>query len=126
MPFLDHIYCWWAQLEQPVGEATKKAADEQSGSPFGLGFFLPMMLALVVMMLLMRPRKADTQLKERLKSLKKNDRVVTAGGILGTVITAREDTNYVTLRIDESSNTKIQIMRTSIVKVIEDEEKKSD
>ncbi len=128
MLFFHHVLGWWAQLESKGGgEAAEKAADAGSqSSPFGLGFFLPMMLALVVMMLLMRPRKGDTKSKERLKTLKKNDRVVTAGGIIGTVVTAREDTNYVTLRIDESSNTKMQVLRSSILRIMEDDDKKDE
>ncbi len=99
-----------------------EAADSPEPSPFGsVGFWIPMLLALGVMMLLMRPRKADTQLKQRLASLKKNDRVVTAGGIIGTVVAIKDENNSVSLRIDESSNTKMQIMKTSIIKVLGDE-----
>ena len=128
MLFFHHLFGWWAQLEpKGGGDAVEKAAEADSkSSPFGLGFFLPMMLALVVMMLLMRPRKGNTKQKERLKTLKKNDRVATAGGILGTIVTAREDTDYVTLRIDESSNTKIQVLRSSIMRIIEDDDKKDE
>ncbi len=125
--FFHQLAMWLAQLEQPDGGAVQQAAQQEAESGSSIfTFILPMMLALLVMMLLMRPRKTDTKHKERLKDLKKNDRVVTAGGILGTVISMREDTNYVTLRIDESTNTKLQILKSSIVKVIDDEEKKSD
>ncbi len=125
--FFHQLAMWLAQLEQPDGGAVQQAAQQEAESGSSIfTFILPMMLALLVMMMLMRPRKTDTKHKERLKDLKKNDRVVTAGGILGTVISMREDTNYVTLRIDESTNTKLQILKSSIVKVIDDEEKKSD
>ncbi len=125
--FFHQLAMWLAQLEQPDGGAVQQAAQQEAESGSSIfTFILPMMLALLVMMMLMRPRKTDTKHKERLKELKKNDRVVTAGGILGTVISMREDTNYVTLRIDESTNTKLQILKSSIVKVIDDEEKKSD
>lgn len=111
-----------AQLETgsgAAGEATKEAADAAPRS--GLSFLIPMMLALLVMMLLMRPKKGDPAQTQRLAEMKKNDRVVTAGGIIGTVLSVREDNNYVTLRIDESSNAKMQIVKSSIVKVLGDE-----
>ena len=106
--------------------AAENAAEGQQGSPFGLGFWVPMLLAVAVMMLLMRPRKADTQMKQKLAELKKNDRVVTAGGIIGTVVAIKDENNSVTLRIDESSNTKMQILKTSIIKVLGDEKESAD
>ena len=86
-------------------------------------FFLPAMIAvmLVYFIMMARPQKKGAQSSERLKDLKKNDRVVTAGGILGTVVNVRPDTEYTTIRIDESSNTKMQILTNSIVRVVSDE-----
>ena len=46
------------------------------------------------------------------QSLTKNDRVQTIGGIIGTVVDIKED--EITLKIDESNNTKIKILRTAI------------
>ena len=118
----DSLMMVLAQLEQD-GAATESsevaqeaAAEASEGGLFQ--FLLPMML---VVMLLMRPKKGDQQLKQQLAELKKNDRVVTAGGIIGTVSQIRDDANYVTVRIDESTNAKMQIVKTSIVKVLGDE-----
>jgi preprotein translocase subunit YajC len=57
----------------------------------GLGSFLPILLVLFVMMLLMPlfSRKERTRQK-RLLGLKKHDRVVTSGGLFGTVISFDE------------------------------------
>ncbi len=104
-----------------VENAAENGANAPSSSPFGIAFWVPMLLALAVMMLLMRPRKADTRLKQQLAELKKNDRVVTAGGIIGTVAAIRDDNNSVTIRIDESSNAKMQVLKTSIVQVLGDD-----
>ena len=56
-------------------------------------------------------------------NLKKNDRIVSAGGILGTVVGVRGESDYVTIRIDENSNTKMQILKQSIIRVLKDYEK---
>ena len=119
----DSFFFLLAQLEQDAGAAGTEAANEASkeGGPGMTSLLIPMMLALLVMMLLMRPKKGDQKLKQKLADLKKNDRVVTAGGIIGTVLSIREDANYVTLRIDESTNTKMQVITSSIVKVLGDE-----
>lgn len=113
-----------AQLEQDSGEVANQAASEAAGEaskPGMMSLLIPMMLALLVMMLLMRPKKGDQKQRERLGELKKNDRVVTSGGIIGTVLQIRDDANYVTIRIDESTNTKMQVVTSSIVKVLGDE-----
>ena len=121
----DSLMMVLAQLEQD-GAATESSeiAEEAAAEASGGGLFqflLPMMAAMLVIMLLMRPKKGDQKLKQQLADLKKNDRVVTAGGIIGTVSQIRDDANYVTVRIDESTNAKMQIVKTSIVKVLGDE-----
>lgn len=111
-----------AQLENGSSSASEAANQTTEAAPkSGLSFLIPMMLALLVMMLLMRPKKGDPAQAKLLAEMKKNDRVVTAGGIIGTVTSIREDTNYVTIRIDESSNAKMQIVKSSIIKVLGDE-----
>ena len=75
---------------------------------------LPFILLFVVMyMLLFRgPRKKQQQHKQMVQSLTKNDKVQTIGGIIGTVVDIRDD--EITLKIDESNNTKIKILRSAI------------
>jgi preprotein translocase subunit YajC len=70
-------------------------------------------------LMLIRPeRRKRAELDQMLRSLKKNDRVVTAGGIFGTVVQASQDADEVTLRVDESNNTRIRVLRSSISRVI--------
>ena len=54
-----------------------------------------------------------------LANLKRGDRIQTIGGILGSVVEARE--NEVVIKIDESTNTKIRIVRDAIKKVTAEE-----
>ncbi len=123
---LDSFFYFLAQLEGEVGEQGPEAIQETAArSPSMMDFLLPIMMVLVVMMLFMRPRKGDQATRQNLADLKKHDRVVTAGGIIGTVMTIREESNQVTLRIDEASNAKMQILRSSIVKVLTEEKEGS-
>lgn len=55
-------------------------------------------------------------------SLKKNDRIVTIGGIHGTIVSAPQESNVVTIRIDEQSNTRIKVNRSAIMNVVSDKE----
>lgn len=58
-----------------------------------------------------------------LNSLKKNDVVVTVGGIFGTVVQASGDSEDVLLRIDDSSNTRVRVLRSAVARVIRTETK---
>jgi preprotein translocase subunit YajC len=73
--------------------------------------------------LLIRPdRRKRAQLSEMLDNLKKNDHVVTVGGIHGVVVNASPGSEDVTIRVDEGSNTKLRIQRSAISRVASDED----
>lgn len=86
----------------------------QGGSPLGaLLFQLIFFLALFALFyfLLIRPQsKARKKHQEFLANLKKGDRVVTSGGIWGTVVEIGDDT--VTLKVD--ANTRITFTKEAI------------
>jgi preprotein translocase subunit YajC len=86
----------------------------QQGSPFSLLF--PMALIFVVMYFLMiRPqgqqRKKQAQL---LATLKSGDKVVTSSGIVGVVITVKDNT--VSLR---SADAKMEVTKSSVTQILE-------
>ncbi len=84
---------------------------------------LPFILIFVVMYLFLfrGPKKKQAQHKKMLSSLQKNDRVRTIGGILGTVIDVRDD--EITVKVDESNNTKIKVTPGSIAAVLSDRDR---
>ncbi len=65
-------------------------------------------------------RKRKQVQDEMMNSLKKNDKVVTAGGIFGSVVNVQDDS--VVLRVDENTNTRIRVQRGSISRVIQEKE----
>ena len=81
----------------------------------------PLILIFVVMyMFLFRgPKKKQQQHQKMVQSLRRNDRVRTIGGILGTVIDVKDD--EITLKVDESNNTKIKVAASAISKVLSGE-----
>jgi preprotein translocase subunit YajC len=110
------------------GAAAAPAAEKQPGFFDNMGFMLPAMIAVMLLyFMLMAKPKAGTPAKksEMLSKLKKNDRVLTAGGILGTVVNFRSDDEYITLRIDDASNARMQVLASSIVRVVSDDDTKS-
>ena len=98
------------------------AAEAGGGGLFeGMGFFLPAMLIVMVLyFMLMLPnqqKKEQAKVSEMLEGLKKNDEIITAGGIRGTVVNIK-DGEYLTIRIDEKTNAKMQILKKSVIKVL--------
>ena len=91
-------------------QAAAPAAGQQAAGG-GLSFWVMIILIFVVMWLFMiRPqRKQQKELENFRSSLKKGDKVVTAGGIYGTVADIQERTvllkvdGEVKLRVDKAS-----------------------
>jgi len=89
---------------------TAQGASPAQGSP--MMSFLPIALIFIIFyFLLIRPQKKQQQDHQKMLSeLKKNDEVVTSGGIYGTIVNIQED--IVTLRVDD--NTRMKIQKSSI------------
>ncbi len=110
------------------------AGGGQSGEPAaegGMSMFTIMLMFLALFFLLMmitsKPGQKDQQrVKALIDSLKKNDKVVTAGGIVGTVVNVNSDSDFLTIRIDESNNTKMQVLKQSIIRVLNDSSASGD
>ena len=68
-------------------------------------------------------RKQQQVAAEALNNLRKNDRVVTTGGIHGTVVNVSTETGTVTIRVDEATNAKLTVNRDSVAKIFREESK---
>ena len=85
-------------------------------APNPLSMLLPFAMMFVIFyVLVFRPQQtARKQHQQLLANLKKNDEVVTAGGIFGTVMNVKPEA--VTLRIDE--NVRVEVEKSSISRVV--------
>ncbi len=88
------------------------------GGPGAWTSFMPIILLVVIFyFFLSRGRQKDQKKrKNRLATMKKNDRVMTIGGVIGTVVVIKDD--EVTLKVDETANVKMTFTRGSIQKVV--------
>jgi len=127
--------------EQEEVTTTGQADPNSTGGIARRGFFdggpqqfifIGLMLVMMYLILFRGPRKKQQKHKQMMQALTKNDRVQTIGGIIGTVvdILTKNDRvqtiggiigtvvdikdDEVTLKIDESNNTKIKILRSAI------------
>jgi len=91
------------------------------GGGGGLGLLIPMMLVFGVFYLLMiRPQqKRQRELQSTVAELKAGDRIVTTGGIIGT-ITAARDTSFL---IRSADKTILEIARSAVAAVEPEETK---
>lgn len=91
------------------------ATRTREQNPFGSWLWIYVALMLVMVFVFFRgPQKQKQQRKKLVQSLQKNDRVQTIGGILGTVVDIKGD--EITLKVDESNNTKIKVTSSAIGK----------
>lgn len=88
----------------------------QRAPQYNMLIFLGLMFVMLYFIMFRSPRKKEQRQRQMIKSLKKNDRVCTIGGIIGTVIDVRDD--EITLKVDESSNTKIKIIPAAVTKKV--------
>jgi len=97
-----------------------QAAQQQGSS---LSMIIMLVLIFVVMWLFMiRPQqKKQKEMQKFRDALKKGDKVVTAGGIYGTIQEVKEGSNTVMLEIDK--DVKIKVDKGSLVKDFSDVQK---
>ena len=94
--------------------------DKAQSDP-GLWGFTPFVLIfLVFYFLILKPQSSERRrTQDMLSNLKKNDKVATVGGIVGTVANVSADGKEITLKVDD--NTRIKFLRTHIGQVLTDE-----
>jgi preprotein translocase subunit YajC len=108
----------WILFADAAEDAAKKAAEDAAKKD-GPGFFglAPFILIFIVFyFLFIRPGGKERQQRQlMINALKKNDKVITSGGIVGVVVNLKEGTEEVTIRSDE---TKLVVLRSSIARII--------
>jgi preprotein translocase subunit YajC len=101
-------------------DGTPTPGTEVVEGPLGGNFFTMLMVLLVGMIVfsMFSGRKQKKRRASMLDSLQKRDTVLTRGGVFGTIVELKPD--RVVLKIDESSNTRITVLRDSIEQVTAD------
>lgn len=106
-------------MQIPASLLVAQAGQQPSS---GWIIWAPLIVMLVFYyLLLIRPQQKDrAKRQELLNSLKKNDRVVTTSGMLGTVANISQDGKEITIKFGD--NTRIPFLRSAIETVIRDEQ----
>jgi preprotein translocase subunit YajC len=123
---------------QPVGSESTAApttqapggttppAGQQPGAPGGNNIFFFAIIMMVGMFLIMSMsgRKEKKKRAQMLSTLCKRDKIRTAGGIIGTIIEAKDD--EVLIETDKSSHTRLWLARGSVSQVLDSSNRPSD
>src|SRR3954465_15459786 len=93
----------------PAALLLAQNAGQSTQSPLTMLFPL-IAIGFVFYFLLIRPQRREQRARqEMISTLKKNDRVVTTGGIYGVVTNVRPEADEVSIKVDEATNTKLKI-----------------
>ena len=85
-------------------------AEAAGGSPFGMMMPLLLVLAVFYFIVILPAKKQQKKKDSMIASLKKGDRVVTSGGIHGTVANVENDT----VMVKVSENQKLRISKSAV------------
>ena len=102
-----------------------QAAEPPSGGGGGGFGMLPLfaIIGFMFYLIILKPdQKRRKQQEQMLTSLKKNDRILTHSGVYGKVVNIHTDAGDVTIKVDENSNTRMKITRSSIGQLLKEGE----
>ena len=103
-----------------------EAAPQQGGGSMQFLFTMGLMF-LVLYFLIFRPqRKKQKQHQNMIDNLKIHDTIITTGGIIGKIVNIKKEKNILVVRVDETTNTKIEFQRSAVAGVINEEVKGKD
>ena len=94
----------------------------QSGSMWTTIIMFVAIIAIFYFLIIRPQKKRDKETKAMLDAMKKGDKVVTIGGIHGTVVTVKEQT--VVLKVDD--NARLEFTKSAISTVLNKEGAKSN
>ena len=86
---------------------------EQGPFPWFL-VMIPAVLFIMWFLMVSPQKKQEERLRNMLNSLEKNDKVMTVGGIIGTVHAVDKEQNEIVLKVDDTNNTRIRFHLTAV------------
>jgi preprotein translocase subunit YajC len=108
----------------PTAESAGGATGTASGgmSQWGILIVMPLII-LVFYFLVMRPQnRKQKEAKKLLENLRKGDRIVTIGGLRGTIVSLKDDA--VVLKVDD--NTKLEYSKSAVATVLKREDEATE
>lgn len=96
---------------QSIGGSSGGAATIMGLLPF-VGIFL-----VFYFIVIMPQQKKAKQIREQMKSLRRGDKIVTAGGIVGKIVRNQEDADQ--MEVEIAPNVRVMVVRSTVTTVLE-------
>ena len=98
-------------------------AAQQTAAGGGMGMFVPMLLIFAIFYFMMiRPQqRKEKERRKMIEELRAGARVVFAGGLIGTIVEAKEKT----FRIEIADGVAVEVARSAVQDVVKPEEPKA-
>ena len=84
-------------------------------SPMAPMFMLGLLVLFWVVVVLPASRRQKKEQENMIATIKRGTKIVTTAGIIGTVVTAKDGEEEITIR---SEDTKLRILRSAVLKVV--------
>jgi len=95
------------------------AAANQASAPGWVTLFPFFLMFVILYFLLIRPQKRkESERQQLLNNVKKNDRVVTIGGIHGRVVSVRGD--EIVLKLDKKGDLRVTFNKSAVSRIVTD------
>jgi preprotein translocase subunit YajC len=101
------------------------AQDANGGSGWSTFLLLAPIVPLFYFLFIRPQQQAENKRRSMLDTLKKNDKVLTTGGIYATVVSIDATHDKVILRVDDERGVKLAFTRASIARVLDSSSEKS-
>lgn len=111
-----------AQDAVPEAGEPKSIIAQLMGNPL---FPIAGIMLIFYLTLIAPERRRKAAEAKRLSGITKNDRVVTSGGLHGTVVSAPSDSDVVTIRLDESGTMRVKVSRWALT-IVQEKQSKDD
>ncbi len=97
---------------EKIAYAAPQAAAGAEANP--LLSFLPFFVLIIIFyFLLIRPQqKRQNELQKLIDNVKKGDKVVTSGGLIGTVAGIQND--FLVLKLGDNDQTKVEVLKSAV------------
>ena len=82
--------------------------------------FLVIIMGIFYFVMFRDQRKKKSRRTQMLENIKKGDKVLTIGGMIGIIVGIKD--TEVTIKVDEAANTKITFVRTAVDRVLTERE----
>jgi preprotein translocase subunit YajC len=113
-------------LQLLADEAADAAKTQQGFNPLQFAPLIVIFILFYFFMIRAPMKKQEAERKNLYTALKKNDKVVTSSGIIGIVSSIKENEDEVTLKVDESSNVRLRVLKSSIQRILSGDETPKD